>query len=109
MSALILLFFSFSVAADPLSWTAPTERINDDPLPADQIAGYKIFGYQSKVLVYEDYVDASITSVDIQMPAGVYYFNLTTVDTDGRETPTHSNSKRFKFITAPPKAPVVEE
>lgn len=72
-----------------LSWTAPSERENNEPISLSEIAGYKVyFGTQQRN--YSSSVDINDGSADGHtfsgFSAGTYYFALTTYDTAGRES-----------------------
>lgn len=78
---------------DPLSltldWTAPSERADGSSLDMAEIESYRIYygeasgDYQTTV----DVADGSSQTYTMTMPAaGNYFFVLTAVDTDGRES-----------------------
>ena len=80
----IILLASFSVLADTanITWTAPTERENNVLLPQSEIASYNL--YLNKVLIVKGIPTiASTYTVEI---TGDSVLNMTTVDTDGRES-----------------------
>jgi hypothetical protein len=72
-----------------LSWVAPSERENNQPMSLAEIAGYKIY-YGPKPNKYSNSVnikDGSASGYTIRsLRAGTYFFSLTTYDTDGRES-----------------------
>ena len=72
-----------------LSWAAPSEREDNKPISLSEIAAYKIY--------YGTIPDDYPNSVDIDdgkaeaytfkgFSSGTYYFVLTTLDTEGRES-----------------------
>jgi hypothetical protein len=70
-----------------LSWTAPTENENNDPLSA--LAGYVIHcwneaGEFTKDVIVED-TDATTVKLE-NLPSGVLYCGITAVNTDGGES-----------------------
>lgn len=76
-----------------LAWVAPSERADNTGLSLSEIAGYRIYygtetgNYQNQFEVDDAYADqAQIEDV----PSGAYYLVMTTVDTDGRESPYSS-------------------
>ena len=72
-----------------LAWAAPAERENNDPISLSEIAGYKIY-YGTAPGQYTNSVtinDGSAIDYTFQnFTAGSYYFVVTTVDTEGRES-----------------------
>ena len=72
-----------------LSWVAPSERENNQPMSLSEIAGYKIY-YGSKPNKYNNSVNIKDGSADgytlRSLRAGTYFFSLTTYDIDGRES-----------------------
>jgi VCBS repeat-containing protein len=72
-----------------LSWTAPAEREDNSALSLSAIAGYRIY-YGASQGQYSDNVtinDSSATDYTFaDLPAGTYYFVVTTIDTDGLES-----------------------
>jgi len=72
-----------------LSWTAPSEREDNSPISLSEIAGYTV-RYGTTMGQYPNMVtinDGSATSYTFSaFPAGTYYFVLTTIDTEGRES-----------------------
>jgi hypothetical protein len=72
-----------------LSWVAPAMREDNSPLSLSKIAGYIIYYGTAP----EDYTksvrinDSSATTHTIEnISTGTYYFVITTVDTEGRES-----------------------
>lgn len=73
-----------------LSWVAPAQRSdNITPLLLSEIAGYRIY-YGSAPGIYPNQVninDGSVVQKTMNnMSPGTYYFVLTTIDMDGRES-----------------------
>ncbi|MFV2004845.1 MAG: fibronectin type III domain-containing protein [Gammaproteobacteria bacterium] len=72
-----------------LSWTAPSEREDNEPISLSEIAGYKVY-YGTSERNYTESVDINDGSADgytfKNFEAGTYYFALTTYDTAGRES-----------------------
>jgi VCBS repeat-containing protein len=72
-----------------LSWTAPAEREDNSALTLSEIAGYKVY-YGSDPGQYTNNVsinDATATGYTFtDFPADTYYFAVTTIDTDDRES-----------------------
>ena len=72
-----------------LSWVAPAEREDNSAISLSEIAGYKIsYGlsqdqYPNNVII-NDGTAVGYTFTDF--PAGTYYFVVTTLDTEGRES-----------------------
>jgi len=72
-----------------LSWVAPAEREDNTALSLSAIAGYKIYygtaqGQYSNNVTINNSTAAGYTFSDL--PAGTYYFVVTTIDTDGLES-----------------------
>jgi VCBS repeat-containing protein len=79
-----------STSADvSLSWVAPAEREDNTSISLSEIEGYKIY-YGTNPGSYNDNVtinDGSATSYTFNsLSAGTYYFVVTTIDIDGRES-----------------------
>lgn len=72
-----------------LSWTAPSQRENNEPISLSEIAGYKVY-YGTEKRHYPKSVnikDGSATGYTFKnLSAGTYHFALTTYDTAGRES-----------------------
>lgn len=81
--------FSSDATDIRLSWVAPSERENNQPMSLAEIAGYKIY-YGPKPNNYNSSVNIKDGSADGYtfrgFQAGTYFFSLTTYDTDGRES-----------------------
>lgn len=72
-----------------LSWTAPTEREDNKPISLSEIAGYKIH-YGTMQNSYPHTIEINDSSAEghtfKDFSTGIYYFVLTTYDTEGRES-----------------------
>ena len=72
-----------------LSWVAPAEREDNSALSLSAIAGYKVY-YGTTQGQYSDNVtinDGTAVGYTVTgLPAGTYYFVVTTIDTEGRES-----------------------
>lgn len=69
-----------------LSWQAPDENVDGTPL--DDLAGYRIY-YGTGSRDYSDEVaigSSGITSQDVLLASGSYYFAMTALDADGNES-----------------------
>ena len=72
-----------------LSWVAPAEREDNSALSLSAIAGYKVYygttqGQYSDNIAINDGTAAGYTFT--RLPADTYYFVVTTIDTEGRES-----------------------
>lgn len=69
-----------------LSWQAPSENVDGTPL--SDLAGYRIYyGSDSRNYSDEVAIDGSgITSQDVLLASGSYYFAMTALDADGNES-----------------------
>ena len=72
-----------------LSWAAPSERENNEPISLSEIAGYKIY-YGTVENAYPNSIDINDGRAESYtftgFSTGTYYFVLTTLDTEGRES-----------------------
>lgn len=72
-----------------LSWVAPSEREDGTPISLSEIAGYRVY-YGSSMGSYPnqiDIMDGSAVQANLSsLFPGLYYFVVTTLDTDGRES-----------------------
>ena len=72
-----------------LSWTAPAEREDNQPMSLSDIAGYKVY-YSATQGNYNNSVDindGTATGYTFKdFTSGTYYFVVTTYDVDGRES-----------------------
>lgn len=78
-----------SLGTATLNWQAPLYRADGNPLPPGQIRGYRLYyGTSSGNYVYTvDIQDGSATTYSVSdLPLGTYYFVLTTLDVNGRES-----------------------
>jgi len=72
-----------------LSWAAPSQREDNEPISLSEIAGYKVYfgtarrNYTSNVNINDGTADGYTFN---NLSAGTYYFALTTYDTAGRES-----------------------
>jgi hypothetical protein len=75
--------------AASLSWVAPVEREDGTPISMAEIAGYRVY-YGTSQGDYTDQVEvADSTTMQVtlsDMATGTYYFVVTAVDMDGRES-----------------------
>ncbi len=80
-----------------LSWTTPTEREDNTPLTLFEIAGYKIY-YGTTPAQYNDSItinNSQTTSYLFEdFATGTYYFVITTLDTNGRESQQSSEVQK---------------
>ena len=72
-----------------LSWVAPAEREDNTPISLSEIAGYQVLygmakGQYSSSITINDGTATGYTFTDL--PSGTYYFVITTLDTEGRES-----------------------
>ena len=72
-----------------LSWVAPAKREDNSALSLSAIAGYKVYygttqGQYTDSTTINDGTAADYTFTGL--PAGTYYFVVTTIDTEGRES-----------------------
>ncbi len=77
------------LASVSLSWVAPAEREDTTALSLSEIAGYKIYysttqGQYSSSVTINDSTAVGYTFTNFS--SGTYYFVVTTIDTDGRES-----------------------
>ena len=78
-----------TVADIKLSWAAPAEREDNSSISLTEIAGYQVFygqaqGQYPNNITINDGTAVGYTFTDF--PAGTYYFVVTTLDTEGRES-----------------------
>jgi len=73
-----------------LSWAAPVEREDNAPISLSEIAGFKVYfgtvqGQYTNNIVIND--GSAVGHTLTSLPVGdTYYFVLTTLDTEGRES-----------------------
>jgi len=72
-----------------LSWVAPSQREDNTAIALSEIAGYKIY-YGTTQGEYTNSVDINDGSAESYtfkaFPSGTYFFVVTTLDTEGRES-----------------------
>ena len=72
-----------------LSWVAPSEREDNQPISLSEIDGYKIYygttpgKYPNKVTIDDS---TAVGYTFTRFPTGTHYFVVTTLDTAGRES-----------------------
>jgi hypothetical protein len=72
-----------------LSWAAPSQREDNEPISLSEIAGYKVYygkarrKYTNSVTINDGTADGHTFR---HFAAGTYFFALTTFDTEGRES-----------------------
>ena len=77
------------VGTASLSWKAPVARTDGSSLPVREISGYRIYygtksrKYDYSIAIKGAYKDSYSVS---DLPVDTYYFAMTTVDVDGRES-----------------------
>lgn len=77
------------VGTASLSWKAPVARTDGSSLPVREISGYRIYygtksrKYDYSIAIKNAYKDSYSVS---DLPVDTYYFAMTTVDVDGRES-----------------------
>ena len=72
-----------------LSWVAPAEREDNAPIALSEIAGYRVYfgtaqGQYPNGITIDDGSAEGHTFQDFT--TGTYYFVITTIDTEGRES-----------------------
>ena len=90
---IVITIYGMDEIAQPtnidITWVAPVEREDNAPISLSEIAGYKIY-YGSAQSQYPNNItinDGSAVDYTFQsFAAGTYYFVVTTVDTEGRES-----------------------
>ena len=85
---LTLLWLSpFMALADTatFTFTPPTEREDNTPLPTSDIGGYNVFLNNVPVDAINPLLPAA-TGFTLDLPSGVHTVTVTTMDTDGRES-----------------------
>jgi len=85
----IFTFPEFLTELGKITWTAPTQREDSTPLPTNEIETYKVY-YGTTSGFYKKQIDLSdIINESAELPGffpGTYYFVVTTVDIEGRES-----------------------
>ncbi|MBE9560368.1 MAG: fibronectin type III domain-containing protein [Proteobacteria bacterium] len=75
-------------AKGSLNWTAPVAREDETPISMAEIAGYRVHygttqgSYTQTININDAYID----EITFDVPDGIYYFVITTIDVDGRES-----------------------
>lgn len=92
---LIIATCTALAAVGNLSWTPPTEREDGTPLATTEIAGYNLYIDGQK----NNTAPLVGNSTTLDLAPGNYAINMTTVDTDGRESVF---STTFNLIIAAP-------
>lgn len=78
-----------------LTWIAPVERANGDPLSPSEIGGYRVY-YGKTAGNYPNQLDINDGTADqttLTVPLGVYFIIMTTYDVDGRESAFSAENK----------------
>ena len=80
-----------------LSWTTPTEREDNTPLAVIEISAYKIYygttsgQYNNSITIDNNQATSTLFE---NFATGTYYFAITTIDTDGRESQQSSEVQK---------------
>jgi len=80
-----------------LSWTTPTEREDNTPLAIIEISAYKIYygttsgQYNNNITINNNQATSTLFE---NFATGTYYFAITTIDTDGRESQQSSEVQK---------------
>ena len=107
-----LLSFNAFAADAALTWVAPVERIDNTALSETEIGSFKVY-YGTATGDYKDVVSvnrvdansATPLNLTLTLPTGfTYYFVVTTVDLDGRES-VYSTEVSIPLDHANPGAP----
>ena len=72
-----------------LNWIAPSEREDGTPISLAEIAGYRVYyGSSTGEYLYKvDITDSTANQAELSgLLPGTYYFVVTVLDTDGRES-----------------------
>ena len=111
---LFLLFITFNVFASDasLTWVAPDQREDTTPFFENEIAEFRVYygtatkDYQTVVNVKRaDAGAATPLNLTLSLPTGfTYYFAITTVDLEGRES-LYSTEVSIPLDHENPKAP----
>ena len=109
---LLLLSFNLLAADTSISWIAPVEREDNTSFTENEISEFKVYygtvsgDYQNNVTVKRANIDtATPLNLTITLPTGfTYYFVVTTVDLDGRES-TYSKEVSIPLDHENPKSP----
>ena len=83
----LLMALTEQAMAQTITWTNPTEREDGTPLALTEIGGYRIYwGSASGDLQQTIVVNGQRTAHTVDFPPGKSYFQMTVVDTAGRES-----------------------
>ena len=112
LSLLLLLSFNIFAADASLTWVAPDQREDSTPFSENEIAEFRVYygtatgDYQTVVNVGRaDASAATPINLTITLPTGfTYYFVVTTVDIEGRES-IYSTEVSIPLDHENPKAP----
>jgi len=102
-----LLFSSSSLAGTAtVSWSAPTTREDGTTLSLIEIASYKIY-YGSSPGTYTSNVviPGTLTTAQITLSYGSWYFAATTIDTNGLESALSGEVSKT-ILKSKPKSPL---
>lgn len=107
MKYILLFLFSFSVHADILNWTPPTERTDNTPLAQSEISHYMVYCGDSGNYTEGTLVNGLTHTIDASLypPNSTLYCAVTTVDTDGRESAYSTEVAMNVPDMAPPNPP----
>lgn len=103
----MLLLLSFNVYGETktVTWTPPTEREDNTPLPASEIAYYNVYISDGALGTYPNVVRVNGTTHAVTLLNVVRHLGVKTVDTGGRESSKFSNIIHLPAaVTAPPKS-----
>ena len=72
-----------------LAWIAPSTRVNGNPISLTEIAGYKISYGPSEYNITNVVTinDGSLSQYTLTLQTGVYYIEISAIDSDGVESP----------------------
>lgn len=71
-----------------LQWTAPTTRVNGEPMTLSDIGGYRIYyGESEQVTDQVVTIEEPTTRAVLQLRPGTYFIRISTYDTAGIEGP----------------------
>jgi hypothetical protein len=101
-----LLFSSYALAGiATVTWIPPTAREDGTILTLSEIASYKIY-YSTTSGTYTTYVTVpgALTTAQISLGAGIWYFAATAVDTGGLES-AYSLEATKTILKIKPRSP----
>ena len=103
------LVFAQGSVQKTFTWTPPTERVDNTPLPDNEIASYKIYCDGAPAAIWtqtnQPGADERWEAPAGSFALGAHNCHATTVDTGGRESDP-SNVVPFTVTLANPKPPV---